>query len=229
MNAILNHLKIGRERTAYYLFATNRRKMLDRLLRMHVELYRGVVLDIGGRDRGAFRSPKEKVDRWIIADIESIRRPDILLDVCDMNGIQDESIDVINALELFEHVREPERGLSECFRVLKQGGTCIISMPFLYPVHADPHDFQRWTAHKWKYELQKIGFHIDTLEPMGRYFSVLVDFLKYGNRSLGPLQYIGFLVYPLLDLFMALDTIPAIASGKILGKFTTGYFIIVKK
>jgi len=45
-----------------------------------------VVLDIGGRNRGKFIKPKDKVEKWIFADIESKHKPDIVVDVCDIVG-----------------------------------------------------------------------------------------------------------------------------------------------
>lgn len=127
----------------YYLGATYHRKILDKLLGKNKHYYQGVVLDIGGRDRGRFNKPKHKVEKWIFADIEERHNPDIVLDVCDMNQITSDSIDVINATEIFEHIENPEKGLEECYRVLKKDGVLMLSMPFLFPIHADPPDFQR--------------------------------------------------------------------------------------
>jgi len=132
----------------YYFGASYRRKILDRLLEQNKYYYKGIVLDIGGRDRGKFKKPKDEVEKWIFADIEQKHKPDIILNVEDMNNIVTESIDVINAVELFEHVENIEKGLNECYRVLKKNGTMILSAPFLYPIHADPCDFQRWTKEK---------------------------------------------------------------------------------
>ena len=102
--------------------------MLDFLQEKYKNLYQGIVLDIGGRDRGKFRKPKENVEKWIFADINPNHNPDIILDVADMKQIESESIDVINAIELFEHVEKIKKGLRECFRVLKNNGIIIISV-----------------------------------------------------------------------------------------------------
>ncbi|MDH5684555.1 MAG: class I SAM-dependent methyltransferase, partial [candidate division WOR-3 bacterium] len=114
----------------YYFWATYHRRLLDKLLEQSKNYYKGVVLDIGGRDRGSFVSPKDKVEKWIFADIENKYKPDIVMDVCDMSGINNESIDVVNAIELFEHVENPKKGLRECYRVLKKRGIMVLSAPF---------------------------------------------------------------------------------------------------
>lgn len=214
----------------YYFFASYRRKLIDKLQEKHKHLYKGIVLDIGGRDRGLFKSPKDKVEKWITTDIESSRNPDMVLDVAKMDTLENESVDVINAIELFEHVEKIDKGIDECVRVLKKDGTMIISVPFLFPVHADPHDFQRWTDNKWKNALSERGLSIETFEIMGAYFTVLGDSLKALFESFPPLvRHLQIIFYPFLDLLVSFDKTSAIKNHKRLGKYHGGYFIIAKK
>lgn len=213
----------------YYIWASYRRKLLDRLLERHRETFSGVVLDIGGRSRGCFNKPKTFVDKWIFADINPEYKPDIVLDVANMQEIEDHSIDVICACELFEHVAEVERGLDECVRVLKDNGTMILSVPFLYAIHADPSDYQRWTHFKWRKEIEQRFCHIETLVIMGRFFTVMSDHTKTFFKSLPkPLNYIVVFLLPILDMLVRLDDLPSIQSNHHLGKFHGGYFMIIK-
>lgn len=55
------------------------------------------------------------------------------------------SFDTVMLLEVLEHLPEPHRALREASRVAKVGGTVIVSVPFLYPIHDAPQDFRRWT------------------------------------------------------------------------------------
>jgi len=216
----------------YYFWATYRRKILDRLLLKNVNYYRGIVLDIGGRDRGRFVKQKEvtKVNKWIFADIEERHSPDIILDIADMIKIRTESIDVINAIEVFEHVENPEKGLRECHRVLKRDGIMILSSPFLYPVHGDPLDFQRWTEDKWRKELESLGFRIEQIEIMGKYFTVLAEIQKVFIKSMPRiLKLVLYMFYPILDLLVMLDNLKFIKDHPKLGKFHGGYFFITRK
>ena len=213
----------------YYFWATYHRRLLDKLLEQSKNYYKGVVLDIGGRDRGSFVSPKDKVKKWIFVDIENKYKPDIVMDVCDMSGINNESIDVVNAIELFEHVENPKKGLRECYRVLKKRGIMVLSAPFLFPVHADPYDFQRWTEDKWKRELERLGFKMLKFEVMGRFFTVLSDMGKTFIKSIPRiLRWILYLFYPLLDWSVELDNLGFIKNHR-LGKFHGGYFMIIEK
>jgi SAM-dependent methyltransferase len=214
----------------YYIKSSYRRQLLDRLLRKYQSEYKGFVLDIGGRDRGGFVKPKTTVDKWVFADIEPSYMPDILTDVTDMKTIGSDSFDVVNAMELFEHVESVEKGISECYRVLKPSGTFMLSAPFLYQIHADPYDFQRWTETKWRNELLKAGFSIQTFEIVGRYFTVRNGMKKTLILSLPViLRHFAYLSFPVLGLINRLDTTNWIKNHKKLGSFHGGYFIIAKK
>ena len=229
MNSSLNQLMISKydKRVSY------RRKMLDFLQDKYKGLYKGIVLDIGGRDRGNFRKPKENVERWIFADINPKHNPDMIIDVADMKQIESESIDIINAIELFEHVKKIKKGLRECFRVLKEKGTLIISAPFLAHIHGDPYDFQRWTSTKWKFELGKVGFKIEKFIVMGRYFSNLAQDLKELFRAIER-NYRGGSLFirifsSLLDKIQLFDNKKLGKNDPILRNFHNGYFIIARK
>ncbi|MDD5738606.1 MAG: methyltransferase domain-containing protein [Candidatus Pacebacteria bacterium] len=213
-----------------YFSFSYRRKALDKLLEKNKNYYKGIVLDVGGRDRGNFEKPKTKVEKWIFADIISEHNPDVVLDVANMQGIESETIDVVNAIELFEHVEQIESGLKECYRVLKKGGVMILSCPFLTPLHGDPFDFQRWTETKWKNKLKENGFVVEKFEITGFYFTILADFKKALIRSLPKVvSYFCKLFYPLLDLVISLDKTRWVLKNPKLNKFHNGYFIVVRK
>lgn len=46
---------------------------------------------------------------------------------------------------VIEHLARPRLVVDEVRRVLKPGGTVLAQVPFLYPFHAAPHDYQRYT------------------------------------------------------------------------------------
>jgi len=217
----------------YNYWASYRRQMLDLLQEKYQDLYKGVVLDIGGRDRGNFKKPKDKVEKWIFADINHDYNPDIILDVSDMKQINSNSIDVVNAIELFEHVYKIEKGLQECFRVLKKNGIFILSIPFLFHIHADPNDFQRWTSTKWRIELEKIGFKVEKLIIMGKFYTTLAEMCKSKLKSIKKRYFLGKILFPIilpfLNLLIKWDNKSFVKEDPILNYYHAGYFIIARK
>jgi SAM-dependent methyltransferase len=56
-----------------------------------------------------------------------------------------ESLGGVIVGDVFEHLKEPALVAEEIARVLRKGGYAYVSVPFLYPFHASPHDYNRWT------------------------------------------------------------------------------------
>lgn len=207
------------------------RNNLNYFLYKHRNLYHGIVLDIGGRELGINKALKKNVDKWIIADIDGKTNPDIKLDVTEMPQIEKNSIDVINANELFEHVYNINQGLSECARVLKKDGLLIVSVPFLHYVHGI--DYQRWTYIKWKKELKNYGFHIEKFIILGKFYSYLSEMLKTliieKTKNLSLFKVIlRRLSFPILDLIAKFDTKRFVKNNPKLNAFHCGYFIIAR-
>ena len=63
---------------------------------------------------------------------------------------RDDSFDLILATEVIEHIDQPDKVLKEFFRILKPGGTLIVTVPFSWPEHEQPFDFKRYTQYGLK-------------------------------------------------------------------------------
>jgi SAM-dependent methyltransferase len=59
--------------------------------------------------------------------------------------LRDGSVDGILCESVLEHVPEARSAFGEIGRVLKPGGRAFLTLPFLWPYHAAPHDYWRWT------------------------------------------------------------------------------------
>lgn len=58
---------------------------------------------------------------------------------------RNDTVDLLFSLAVLEHMKQPDRAVSEMFRCLKPQGEVLVFVPFMQPVHAAPHDYQRWT------------------------------------------------------------------------------------
>lgn len=57
------------------------------------------------------------------------------------------SFEQIVCSEVLEHLHNPQQAVKEMARILQDGGNLILTMPFVYPLHEAPYDFQRFTAY----------------------------------------------------------------------------------
>lgn len=90
--------------------------------------------------------------------------PDLFADATKL-PILDNCIDTVVILEVVEHLRYPLNAFHEISRVLQPGGRVLLSIPFLYPIHDAPHDFQRLTAHGLERDMQLAGLRVEELKP----------------------------------------------------------------
>lgn len=70
-------------------------------------------------------------------------------------GIRDAAFDVVLCTEVLEHLPEPQKGIDEMFRVLRPGGTLILTTRFLFPIHDAPHDYFRYTKYGLRHLLRR--------------------------------------------------------------------------
>ena len=54
---------------------------------------------------------------------------DLKLDMCRMTTVADSSFDTIIAMDVLEHVPDDRAAMRELFRILKPGGTALLSVP----------------------------------------------------------------------------------------------------
>ncbi len=83
-----------------------------------------------------------------------------IVGVADALPLTDASADALLSNVVLEHLPDPEAAMKEMHRVLKPGGLLFISFPFLYPLHAAPHDYFRYTVHGFAAMCRRHGFEI---------------------------------------------------------------------
>jgi SAM-dependent methyltransferase len=72
--------------------------------------------------------------------------------------------DSVLSSQVFEHVQDVDSSLREISRVVKKGGRCLFTVPFLGPEHEMPNDYRRYTCGGVEKLLLAHGFKIITLQ-----------------------------------------------------------------
>lgn len=102
-----------------------------------------ILLDIGGRGKPYAEYFKERVLWHFVIDIEPGASVDLIGDA-RLLPVADCSVDVVLCTQVLEHIPEPVPVLQEIFRVLRPGGTLILSVPAIFPQHGSPGDYWRY-------------------------------------------------------------------------------------
>jgi SAM-dependent methyltransferase len=133
------------------------------LLKEHSPLLSGLVLELGvGRDPYSSAAPNR-----ISVDISPTAQPDVIADAHHL-PFRDGTFDSVIASQVFEHLHSPWVAAAELDRVVNGSGTVIVTVPFLYGLHEEPHDYFRFT----EWGLKRI---------LGEHFSD-VTIIAYGGR-----------------------------------------------
>jgi SAM-dependent methyltransferase len=98
--------------------------------------------------------------------------------------------DAVVCTEVIEHVRDPLTLLEEIRRVLKAGGTLILSVPFTWHIHDEPRDYWRFTEFGLRLLAERAGFAIVSLRPTNGFLGAMLQsrcyFLYYAAGPLRP-------------------------------------------
>ena len=128
----------------------------------------GRVLDVGCADRWA-QSNLSKNCEYIGLDYPATGQalykatPDIFASASAL-PFASSSFDTVLLLEVLEHLEQSAFALAEIRRVLKPNGRLLLTIPFLYPMHDEPHDYQRYTRYGLIRELKVAGLTLECIE-----------------------------------------------------------------
>jgi SAM-dependent methyltransferase len=131
----------------------------------------GRVLDLGAAD-GWARAHVPGASDYVSLDYPATAvamygvRPDIF-GTATCLPFRDGSFATVLLLDVLEHVPDPESALAEVARVLAPGGRLLLTVPFLYPIHDDPYDFQRYTRNGLRVVLERSGLQVVQLQAHG--------------------------------------------------------------
>jgi SAM-dependent methyltransferase len=135
----------------------------------------GRVLDVGCGKK-PYQTWFGRVSEYVGLDVAPGSKVDVVVESDELWPLTDEHFDTVLSTQAIEHANDLELTLGQMSRVLKTGGTIILSFPFLYNVHGAPHDHRRFTHFGATKLLQ--GYEILHLETQGGIGSTLVILLQ---------------------------------------------------
>ena len=165
-----------------------------RFLRKHLTACKGRVLDVGAGE-APWRELLDEAE-YVGVDVKAAgefgmrRKANITYYDGTVLPFADASFDHVLCTEVLEHVPEPKKFLAELNRVLRSGGSLVLTVPWSARVHHAPHDYTRFTRFGLSLLLQSAGFSGVVIEERGNDVAVIankllvvtVRLLRPGNR-----------------------------------------------
>ena len=187
--------------------------------------YNVLNIGAGGEIKNIIRKNFKKVFE---IDIDSKRNPYQIIDLCDdhFSKIIRYKPDLVCIFEVLEHTTNPLKAVNNIYKIINKGDFVLASVPFIFHIHDEPHDYFRFTKFGLKL-LFKDFANVKIYERNGWLESIFVIFIRLEkeknilSRLLGKtFTIIAFLMLPLILL------IQFIFPSK---KTTTGYYVEAQK
>lgn len=194
---------------------------------------RGRLLDLGCGKVPLYEAYRPYItDNTCVDWAESAHGNRFIDCLCDLNAnlpFVDCEFDTILAASVFEHVARPDVAWREAARVLKPAGYLLLSVPFYYWIHEEPHDYFRYTEFGLRRFCEDNGLTVVELRVYGGAPEVLFDVAsktvarlsRFGPLAATGLQSLGLRVvghWPLARI-----------SRQSVRQFPLGYVLVAQK
>jgi SAM-dependent methyltransferase len=143
---------------------------------------RGRLLDVGCGDKPYEHLFTPYVSEYLGIEREdtfaatagslSARKPDLVYDGTRL-PFEDRTFDTVLNVQVLEHTPRPGALVAEMARVLKDDGRLILSAPFQFRLHEEPHDYFRYSPHGLRVLCADAGLEIVEVLAQGSLWSVL--------------------------------------------------------
>lgn len=157
----------------------------DKWLLEYSKHYKGVLVDLGCGTAPYKEFFLNFADKYIGVDWTNTlhdTKADIVSNLNEKIALPDNYADTVVSLSVIEHLCEPQVFLNESYRILKNDGTIILEVPWMWWMHDAPYDYFRYTPFGLKYMFEKAGYKDVHVQPRTGFFTMW--FLKMNYFSL---------------------------------------------
>ena len=159
------------------------------------------------------------VDAYVGLDMDSAQARQRGIADCFYDGrrfpFDSDSFDSILCTQVMEHVFTPDEFLAEIVRVLKPGGKLLLTVPFIWDEHEQPHDFARYSSFGLAAMLSRHGLRITRHQKLEADASVLFQLANaYLYKVLLPRS--RFVSLPVTLAFVPLLNLSGLAARRLL-------------
>ena len=180
------------------------------------------LLDVGGRGKPYACFFKGRVVNHYVLDVAPANSVDVVGDARIM-PFSDGSMDVVLITQVLEHIPDPIAVIGEIRRILKPGGTLLLSVPSIFPQHGSPGDYWRYMPQGLQWILRDFH-HVTVRGEAGTVPSIFLVINVYLQVLSGPWPWLGALIrwtiYPL-------NNVAGLLAGKVYrgDQFASNYFV----
>jgi SAM-dependent methyltransferase len=127
----------------------------------------GEVLDLGGSTASGYHELIKGSHRITAVNINPEHGRDLDFDIEKKFPLKSATYDHVLCVNTLEHVYDFGNVAKESHRVLRQGGTMIVLVPFFVQLHGSPDDYFRYTHSALRRIFQDAGFSSVKIAPLG--------------------------------------------------------------
>lgn len=194
---------------------------------------RGRLVDLGCGNVPLFETYRPYISDNICVDWPGTQHSNEYLDCeCDLTAplpFADRTFDTVILSDVLEHLPRPEAAWREMARILAPGGKVLLTVPFFYWLHEQPHDYYRYTEFALRRFAETNGFRVIFLEPLGGALEIITDIVA---KHLQGVRWLGSPAAMLIQYLTRAFTSTGL-GGKLAAKTKRGfpleYFMVAEK
>jgi SAM-dependent methyltransferase len=148
--------------TRYVSLSQLRDRTIEKIKELTADNKELILVDFGCGDMPYREIIAPMVGKYLGVDLEMNSMADHHIDFDSKTTLPDNYADIILSNQVLEHVDTPSGYLHEALRILKPGGSMIISTHGYWFYHPTPNDYWRWTSAGLRKVIEAEGFKINT-------------------------------------------------------------------